>query len=179
MLLDTSSLLSGIGCIALNQSKEIGAVHFVLEPGFGAGYTLVMSEESPKNTENPVESEKEKSRREERERNDAGFKLVEEDNADPDRGPIARLVRGVFKAAVADYIKNENRSPFFDDFEAFRQSFLKHFTVTEAQRYRLYHIIIGSSPNEKANFFDVEGEWSVAEAMRKLAKKYNIDIEKV
>lgn len=135
-----------------------------------------MNEETPKNTENSVESEKERLRREEREQNNAGFKLVEEDNADSERGPIARKVRTVRNAAFKNFI---DKGPLSEDFIFFQKLFLEHLGFTEAYRYRLFHIIIGSSPPWNADLFDAEGKWSIAEAMRKLAEKYHIDIEKV
>ena len=140
-----------------------------------------MTEEPPRNTENPVESEKEKLRREEREWNNAGFKLVEEDKADPERGPIVRLVRAVYRAAYKDLLTH---GPLFKDFDLFRQSFIKHFDTTEAQRYRLYHIIIGSGPAPDTDFDfvdppDAKEKWSIAENMKKLAEKYHIDTEAV
>ncbi len=134
-----------------------------------------MSEQPPINEEKPTESEEEKIRRErelEREQNDAGFKLVEKDKADPERGPIVRLVRAVYKAAYKDLLTH---GPLFGEFDLFRKSFVEHFGLTEATRHRLYHIIIGSGPLEKSDLFDAEGEWSVAENMRKLALKYHID----
>lgn len=143
-----------------------------------------MNAESPENTEKQAESGKEKSLREFQERKDTGSKLVEGDKTDPERGPIVRLVRKTSLAAGKDYAEKISKNPsersqFFDDFQAFVQSFLGHFGPTEARRYRLYHIIIGSSPLGDANLFDAEGEWSVATKMSELAKKYNIDIEKV
>jgi len=143
-----------------------------------------MSEQPPTNEGKPAESEEEKIRRErelEREQNDASFKLIEEDKADPERGPVVRLVHAVFRAAVDDYIdKSKNstdKSPLFDDFELFKKSFIEHFknTDTEAKRYRLYHIIIGSSSPWNTDLFDAEGKWSIATKMRELATKYHIE----
>lgn len=111
-----------------------------------------------------------------RQLNAAGFKLMEEDKADLERGPIVRLVHAVFHAAYEKY--GDKDSPF-GDLSLFQKSFVTHFGDTEALQYRLYHLIIGSSPPGNTNLFDAEGEWSIAEKMRELAKKYHIDIEKV
>ena len=133
-----------------------------------------MSEEPPKNEAKPIESEDLFARI--RQASEAGSKLEEADRADRERGPVVQLVRVVYRAA---YKNSLTKGPLFNEFHLFQKSFIEHFGGTEAQRYRLYHIIVGSGPFGDANLFDAEGEWSIATKMRELAKKYNIDIEKV
>ena len=106
--------------------------------------------------------------------NDAGFELQKQDNEDFERGPIVRHAHAVMHTAY----KNRG-SPLFKDFNFFQKNFIEHFGSKEANRYRLFHYIIGSSPSGENDLFDAEGEWSVAAAMRKLAEKYHIDMKGV
>lgn len=101
----------------------------------------------------------------------AGFELQKQDNEDPRRGPIVRQVRALVRAAYKNH-RDEN-SPY-NELGLFQKSFVEHFGKTEAQRYRLYHVIIGSTPPGNADLFDAEREWSIAEAMQHLAEKYRI-----
>lgn len=121
-----------------------------------------MSEESPR--EDPDKAFREAFARE----SAAGFKLVEEDKADPERGPIVRLAKAVGKAAA------RFGTPLYEELNTFCIAFAQHFEK-DARRYRLYHVIIGSGPRGTADLFDAEGEWSIAAKMRELAQKYNID----
>ncbi len=107
----------------------------------------------------------------------AGSDLKERDLADPVRGPIVRLAKKVFfeayKAAFA-----EDTEAFYEEFRALQDSFTKQFSdPREARRYRLYHYIVGSTPEKNSDFFDAEGEGavSIAEAVRALAKKHGIN----
>ena len=105
-----------------------------------------------------------------------GLELQRQDAEDPERGPIVRQVRAVFAAAYKSY-KDKN-SPY-KDLSLFQNSFVDHFGAAEAHRYRLYHLIIGSTPPGNTDLFDAEGEWSIAEAMQKLAEKYHLESENV
>lgn len=100
-----------------------------------------------------------------------GFELQKQDNEDPERGPIVRQVRALVSAAYRNH-RDEN-SPY-NELSSFQRSFAEHFGRTEAQRYRLYHVIIGSTPPGNADLFDAEGEWSIAQVMQGLAEKYRV-----
>lgn len=104
----------------------------------------------------------------------AGLELQRQDKEDPKRGPIVRQVRAVHEEAYRHY---EKKGTIFDDFDSFEKSFAGHFGQKEAWRYRLYHLITGSTPPGTADLFDAEGEWSIAAKMRELAEKYHVDIE--
>ena len=101
----------------------------------------------------------------------AGFELQRQDNDDSKRGPIVRQVRALVRAAYKNH--TDENSPY-NELSSFQSAFAEHFGKTEAQRYRLYHVIIGSTPPGNADLFDAEGEWSIAEAMQNLAEKYRI-----
>lgn len=103
----------------------------------------------------------------------AGFELQKQDNEDPERGPVVRQVRAVRDAAYKNY--RDEKSTLYPELSAFQKSFAEHFGKPEAQRYRLYHIIIGSTPSGNSDLFDAEGEWSIAAAMQKLAEKHHIE----
>ncbi len=122
--------------------------------------------------EKPPEDKYKESQR----RNDIGFELVEQDKADPERGPIVWQVRAILEKARADYQGNIG---FFNDLESFRESFNDHFTVAGARRYRLYHLMSGSLPRGSADLFDAEGELSIAEKIKSLAEKHDIRVEEV
>ncbi len=108
-----------------------------------------------------------------RRQNKAGLELRKLDDEDPERGSIVQQVRAI-ERALWKYSGNENSIPY-SEFEAFKRSFLEHFGKTEARRYRLFHVILGSTPPGNADLFDAEGEWSIAEAMQNLTEKYHID----
>jgi len=102
---------------------------------------------------------------------EAGMVLQRQDEADPVRGPIMSLARKVLRAAYEDL-----EHPLSEEFEVLQTSFSKQFAdPKEAQRYRLYHYIIGSSVEPKNDLFDTEGPQSLTEGIRKLAQRYNID----
>lgn len=102
-----------------------------------------------------------------------GRELVRQDGEDPERGPLVRLVCSVMKAA-------RYGTPLYKEIETFYTAFSSHFkNEKEAKRYRLYHIVIGSTPSGMADLFDTEGEWSIAAKMRELAEKYHIGISQV
>ena len=103
----------------------------------------------------------------------AGFELQKQDNEDPERGPIVQQVRAVQNAAYKNF--GNEKSTLYPEFKAFQDSFLEHFGSNEARRYRLYHVIIGSTPSGNEDLFDAEGEWSIAEAMQRLAKEHHIE----
>lgn len=104
----------------------------------------------------------------------AGLELQKQDDEDAERGPIVRQVRAVVTEAYKNH-RDENSA--YDELRSFQDSFAEHFGRIEAQRYRLYHVIIGSTPSGSADLFDAEGEWSIVSEMRKLAEKYNIPLE--
>ncbi len=103
----------------------------------------------------------------------AGFELQKQDNEDPERGPIVQQVRAVQNAAYKNFGNEE--STLYPEFQEFQKSFGEHFGRAEAQRYRLYHVIISSTPPGNADLFDAKGEWSIAAAMQKLAEKHHIE----
>lgn len=102
----------------------------------------------------------------------AGLELQKKDTEDPDRGPIVRRVRALILAAYKNH--KDSDSPYHE-LSSFQHAFIEHFGRNEAQRYRLYHVIIGSTPPGNADLFDAEGEWSIADAMQNLAEKYRVD----
>jgi len=103
----------------------------------------------------------------------AGFELQKQDSEDPERGPIVRQVRALVSAAYKNY--KDSNSPY-SELSSFQNAFVEHFGRAEAQRYRLYHVIIGSTPPGNADLFDAEGDWSIAGAMQNLVEKYHIGI---
>lgn len=102
----------------------------------------------------------------------AGFELQKQDSEDPERGPIVRQTRALVSAAYKNY--GNEKSTLYPELNAFQKSFAEHFGRAEAQRYRLYHVIIGSTPSGNSDLFDAEGEWSIAAAMQKLAENYDV-----
>lgn len=106
---------------------------------------------------------------------EAGMVLQRQDEADPIRGPVVNLARRVKEVASADI-----DTPLWQEFYALQTSFRDQFRdPAEALRYRLYHYILGSSVEASNDLFDIEGPKSVAESIRSLAKKYNIDTDEV
>ena len=101
----------------------------------------------------------------------AGLELQKKDLEDSERGPIVRRVRALILAAYEGH--KDSNSPY-QELSSFQHAFIEHFGRIEAQRYRLYHVMISSTPPGNADLFDAEGEWSIAEAMRNLAEKYHI-----
>lgn len=127
-----------------------------------------MSEKFPTN---PDESILERSLREYQEQKAAGEELLKQDAEDPERGPIGQAVRfAVIEAGKRTVGKD---SPY-EGLVAFRAAFVKHFGNQGARRYRLFHVLIGSTPPPTSDLFDAEGEWSIAEAMQHLVEKYRI-----
>lgn len=102
----------------------------------------------------------------------AGFELQKQDHEDPERGPIVQQVRAVQNAAYKNF--GNEKSTLYPEFKAFQDSFLEHFGSNEARRYRLYHVIISSTPSGNTDLFDAEGEWSIGAAMQKLAETYGV-----
>lgn len=113
--------------------------------------------------ESPGEDRDKEFRAEFARKSAAGFKLVEEDKADAERGPIMRLVATVYRAA-------KYGTPLYKELDAFRIALAQHLGE-DLRRYRLYHAITGSGPRGTSDLFDVEGEWSIATKMRELAAK--------
>ena len=107
---------------------------------------------------------------------EGGFELQKQDSEDPERGPVVREMHAIVEAI---YKNHRDNIPPYEDLSSFQHAFLEHFGRAEAQRYRLYHLIIGSSPPGDSDLFDADGEWSIAEAMRKLVEKYHISTEKI
>ena len=106
---------------------------------------------------------------------DGGIEMKRQDDADPVRGPTARLARKVFEGYMEAELSGNNEG-LVKEFETLRDSFSKQFTdPEEARRYRLYHYIIGSTPSGTSDLFDSEGEGSITEGINALAKKYHID----
>lgn len=118
-------------------------------------------------SEGPPENRYEKFQQE----MNAGFELQKQDNEDPEHGPVVRQVRALVSAAYKNH--RDINSPY-SELSSFQSAFAEHFGRTEAQRYRLYHVIIGSTPPGNADLFDAEGEWSIAQAMQGLAEKYRV-----
>ncbi|MCX6788150.1 MAG: hypothetical protein NT108_03250 [Candidatus Kaiserbacteria bacterium] len=107
---------------------------------------------------------------------EVGFELQRQDAEDSERGPIVRRMRAIVEKARENY---EDNVGFLNDLASFRESWNDHFTVAGARRYRLYHLMTGSSPLGSAIFFDAEGEWSIAKKVQELAEKHTIRTEEV
>ncbi len=107
--------------------------------------------------------------------------LQKQDLEDPERGPSVRMAR---KVCLAAYSKPKE-NPLFDELASFQRSFIAHFGRADAQRYRLFHYMTGSTPNEDVDLFDfvdpddAEERWSIATAMQNLSEKYHIHSEGV
>lgn len=97
----------------------------------------------------------------------AGFKLQEQDRNDPERGPLVQEARAVMREVYKNPALYEEYMDFCDAFKA-------HFSSEEAQKYRLYHAFIGSTPPGTADRFDAEGAWSIAGKIREFTEKYHI-----
>lgn len=109
-----------------------------------------------------------------REQMAAGQELQRQDKEDPVRGPIVRSVRQFVLEASKRSM--EENSPY-TELASFRNAFMEHFGNDTARRYRLFHVIIGSTPPATSDLFDAEGEWSIATKMDELAQKYQISEE--
>lgn len=127
-----------------------------------------MSEKLPTRLD---EATLERTPREYQEQMVAGQELQRQDREDPERGPIVRAVR----VATIEASKRvaEKDSPY-NELEVFRNAFMEHFGSQEARRYRLFHIIIGSTPPSTSDLFDADGEWSIATKMQELSEKYGM-----
>lgn len=102
---------------------------------------------------------------------DEGLRRVEEDKADPVRGPVMRMAHIVHEAAVRKFGQS-----LWNDFQIVQSSFPRQFTnPEERKRYRLYHYIIGGTPDDTVDLFDTEGPASIEAGLRALAEKYHID----
>lgn len=105
-------------------------------------------------------------------------KVWNQDKADAVRGPIIKIAEDVLHAAS---MRGTLDDPLLVEVGELVRSFSEQFGDTtwteeqkksEAQRYRLYHRIIGSTP--EGDLFDTEGPNSIGEKMRALAQKYGI-----
>lgn len=74
------------------------------------------------------------------------------DEKDPERGPVIRMVRSVAGAS----------GDCHEEVVSFHKKFTAHFGDVSG-RYRLLHIMDGSTPLIGSDLFDAEGEWSIAE----------------
>jgi len=111
----------------------------------------------------------ERQLREYQEQMAVGQELQRQDREDPVRGPIVRMVRMVVLEASKTVMEKDSA---YAELSAFWNAFLEHFGSDEARRYRLFHIIIGSTPPSTADLFDAEGEWSIALKMQEFTEKY-------
>lgn len=85
------------------------------------------------------------------------------DEKDSERGPIIRMVRSV-AAAPGDC---------HEEVVSFHKNFTTHFGDASG-RYRLVHIMKGSTPPIGSDLFDAEGEWSIAAKLQQLSEKYRV-----
>ncbi len=106
---------------------------------------------------------------------EAGLALQRQDEADPARKSIMDLSRTILRVAYSDL-----EHSLLEEVVALQHSFPGQFKdPEEAKRYRLYHYIIGSSPEGSNDLFDAEGERSLEKRLRELAEKYHIDTGEV
>lgn len=99
----------------------------------------------------------------------SGAELQRQDEADPIRGAVMRLAFEVVKAAFG------KGGPLLAEYQELMDAFSGRFAdPKEALRYRLYHFLIGSSPEADSDLFDAEGEDSLGAGIQKLAEKYHI-----
>ncbi|MDO8741954.1 MAG: hypothetical protein Q7J45_00245 [bacterium] len=127
-----------------------------------------MSEKLPAN---PDESLLERSFREYQEQKAAGEELLRQDAEDSERGPIGQAVRF---AVIEAGKRNVGKDSPYEGLVAFRAAFMEHFGNQGARRYRLFHVLVGSTPPPTSDLFDAEGEWSIAKAMQNLVQKYSL-----
>ena len=118
---------------------------------------------------------------------EAGLAFQRQDETDPVRGRVMKLQRSVAAAATDSFarsIDNPSEGALYEEYLALQHSYPEQFgdsTWTSeqcrvaAKRHRLYNYFIGSSPSDKTDLFDGEGEQSLAKKLRELAQKYNID----
>lgn len=103
---------------------------------------------------------------------EAGLELMKQDAQDAERGPIVRKVRSLMHAFVE---KGMGDGSAYSDFSTHQQAFMQHFGE-DARKYRLFHLICGSTPHGDAVLFDADGEWSLSHAIDTIADRHNIQV---
>ncbi|MDO8620138.1 MAG: hypothetical protein Q7R64_02210 [bacterium] len=94
-----------------------------------------------------------------------------------DRSAVEKQVRQV-RSAVMTGTDTTSRQAY-SELVAFAQKFQSK--VPDWERYRLYHIFIGSTPPGSADLFDVEGplaeEFSIARFAESLTERFKLKTE--